>query len=125
MIERQVVQNWLNDYVRAWKSYDPTAIGLLFAENATYYYNPFDEPLRGREAIIASWLADPDTPNTFNAEYRVIAVDGNTAVANGRTTYTAVDGTSNARQYDNIFVIRFNDDGHCVDFTEWFMQPRA
>ena len=29
------VQRWLDRYVEAWRSYDPTAIGALFGEDAT------------------------------------------------------------------------------------------
>ena len=54
------VQEWLDAYVAAWRSYDHAAIGALFADDATYAYHPWDEPLRGREAIVASWLADRD-----------------------------------------------------------------
>jgi hypothetical protein len=30
------VQRWLDAYVDAWRTYDPAAIGALFAEDATY-----------------------------------------------------------------------------------------
>jgi hypothetical protein len=29
--------------VDAWRTYDPAAIGTLFAEDATYAYHPYDE----------------------------------------------------------------------------------
>ena len=53
------VQDWLDRYVRAWQTYDPDAIGELFADDARYRYAPWGEPVRGRDAIVASWLA-PD-----------------------------------------------------------------
>jgi ketosteroid isomerase-like protein len=125
MIRRDSVTRWLQDYVAAWKSYDPQAIGALFSDNATYRYNPYDEPLRGREAIVANWLENRDAPNTYAAEYRPVAVEGNTAVANGRTMYYEADGKTFKRQYDNIFVVQFDDEERCTDFCEWFMQPRS
>ncbi len=118
------VGQWLQNYVAAWKSYDPDAIRALFSENATYRYNPYDEPLQGREAIVASWLENQDPPNTYTAEYKPIAVEGNVAVSNGRSLYYAADGKTLIRQYDNIFVLRFDDQSRCVDFCEWFLQPR-
>ena len=122
MIDHASVAAWLDRYVQAWKSYDPGAIGALFAENATYLYNPFDaEPLRGREAIVADWLVNPDAPDTYDAHYRPIAVEGNTAVTQGRSTYYEADGKTVSRVFDNIFVIRFDDSGQCIDFREWFM----
>jgi ketosteroid isomerase-like protein len=123
-IDHNHVTKWLQDYVSAWKSYDPQAIGALFSEDAAYRYNPYDEPMRGRSTIVANWLENRDAPNSFAAEYRPIAVDGNTAVAQGRTVYYEADGKTVTRQFDNIFVLRFDDEGRCADFCEWFMQPR-
>ena len=48
------VQRWLDRYVAAWRSYDVDEIGDLFAADAVYRYHPWDEdPVRGREAIVA------------------------------------------------------------------------
>jgi ketosteroid isomerase-like protein len=125
MIDNNTVTKWLQDYVAAWKSYDPAAIGALFSEDARYRYNPYDEPLRGREAIVASWLEGRDTPNTYDAEYKPIAINGNTAVTQGRTLYYKPDGKTLDRQFDNIFVLEFDDAGRCTDFCEWYMEPRG
>jgi ketosteroid isomerase-like protein len=123
-LNHDIVTQWLRDYVSAWKSYDPQAIGALFSDDAGYRYNPYDEPVRGREAIVASWLKNRDAPNTYTAEYHPVAVDGNTAVSNGRSLYFEEDGKTLKAQYDNIFVLRFDDEGRCTDFCEWFMKPR-
>ena len=41
------VQDWLDRYIAAWRSYDPAAIGDLFADDAAYRYHPWDdEPVR-------------------------------------------------------------------------------
>lgn len=124
MITYDTVTRWLAAYVAAWQSYQPQAIGALFSEAATYRYNPFDEPVQGREAIVASWLAERDAPGTYTAEYKPIALEGQTAVAQGRTLYYAADGQAVERQFDNIFVLRFDDEGLCTDFCEWYMQPQ-
>jgi ketosteroid isomerase-like protein len=124
MIDHDSVAAWLEDYISAWKSYDPEAIGALFSENATYRYNPYDEPVRGRDNIVENWLENRDAPETYTAEYIPIAIDGNTAVANGQTFYYEADGTTLVRQFNNIFVLRFDDQGRCADFCEWYMAPR-
>jgi ketosteroid isomerase-like protein len=125
MINQGLLAKWLQDYVSAWKSYDAEAIGALFSEDATYRYNPFDEPVRGRAAIVANWLEYRDEPNTYQAEYKPLAVDGDVAIAQGRTHYFEADGKTPTRQFDNIFVMRFDEDGRCVEFCEWYMQPRT
>ena len=53
------LQRWLDAYVDAWRTYDPAAIGALFAQDATYAYHPYDEGeevVRGREAISLGYL---------------------------------------------------------------------
>ncbi len=124
-MNRESLQEWLEKYVEAWRTYDPEKIGNLFSENALYLYSPFDEqnPLRGREAIVAAWLKEPDPDGSWEAHYAPVAVEGNVGVAQGRTRYFGPDG-SVKREFDNIFVLHFDDAGRCERFTEWFMQPR-
>lgn len=122
MIDHVIVTAWLEKYVAAWKSYDAEAIGALFSEDAKYYYGPFDEPLEGREAIIASWMEDADAPGSYDAQYAPIAIDGLTAVVNGRTQYYRPGGKNVQNEFDNIFVLRFDEHGHCTEFREWWMK---
>ena len=124
MISNEAVALWLSNYVEAWKSYDPEAIGALFSEDAHYYYGPFDEPLEGREAIVADWLKNRDKAGTYTAEYRMVASNGNLVVTNGRSTYFEDDGKTVSRVYDNIFMLEFDDLGHCTLFKEWYMKKR-
>ena len=116
---------WLHGYVAAWESYDPDQVGALFSEDAIYYYSPFDDPIEGRLLIVASWLKDRDTPGTYEANYETVAVDGDLAVATGRSLYYA-DATKAAmtREFENVFLIRFDDQGRCRSFQEWYMQRR-
>ena len=124
-MNRDSLQLWLDKYVEAWRTYDRAQISDLFSEDALYFYSPFDEQdhLRGREAIIEDWLKAPDPVDSWEAHYEPIAVEDNVGVAQGRTKYFNPD-RSVKRQFDNIFVIYFNEEGRCTRFTEWFMQPR-
>ena len=125
-MNRESVQVWLDKYVEAWRTYDPAQIGDLFSEDAVYFYSPFDEdnPVRGRDVIVADWLEEPDPEGSWEARYRALAVEGNVGVAQGRTRYLRPDG-SVERQFDNIFVLHFDEAGRCAHFTEWYMQPRS
>ena len=109
----------------AWETYDPDAIGALFAEDATYVYHPFEEPVRGRIAIVASWLGAKDTLGTYEGSYEPVAIDGDLAVVNGRSRYFKdTSKTELVREYDNIFLIRFDAQGRCRSFREWYLaQP--
>lgn len=121
MVDRQRVADWLDAYVRAWDSNDAAAIGELFSADATYAYDPWSQPLQGRAAIVDAWLGNPDPPGSFRAAYEPLAVDGDLAVATGRSRYLDSDG-SPAREYHNCFVLRFDGDGRCATFTEWYMK---
>ena len=112
------LQRWLDAYVDAWRTYDPAAIGVLFAEDATYAYHPYDEGeevVRGREAIVADWLEEQDEPGTWEASYRPLVVEGQRAVAKGTTSYT------NGDFFWNLWTLRFDAENRCAEFVEWFM----
>ena len=109
-------QAWLDRYVAAWRSNDRADIEALFSPDAQYFYGPYREPVTGSGAIADDWLADPDTPGSWEAEYRPLAIDGDVAVAIGESRYPPEGKT-----YSNIFVCRFDGDGRCTEFREWFM----
>jgi ketosteroid isomerase-like protein len=122
VLSRQKVADWLDAYVRAWLSYDAAAIGALFSEDATYAWHPWDaQPIRGRAAIIEAWLADRDKPGTYRGSYSPLAIEGDVVVATGTTQYLRKDG-SVTREFYNCWVMRFDEQGQCTAFTEWFMR---
>ena len=123
-MDRADFQRWLDRYVEAWRSNDPKAVGDLFSEDAGYRWNPWDEPTVGRERIVQAWTGEPDAPGSWEASYEVVAVDGDVGVAQGRTNYLEGHHGFPGKSYDNIFVCRFDADGRCREFTEWFMEPR-
>ncbi len=63
-----IVQDQLDRYLGAWRIYDGIFIGDLFAEGAIYQYHPDDEPLVGREEIVASWQGDTDASDSWEAD---------------------------------------------------------
>jgi hypothetical protein len=120
----QQVKAWLDAYVQAWLSYNPDAIGALFSEDASYAWHPWDEGAdvaRGRAAIVKAWLDDQDTPGTYQAEYEPLAIEGDLAIATGRSRYFTKAGALE-REFYNCWVLRFDERGQCTSFTEWFMQ---
>lgn len=62
------------------------------------------------ERWLAACVSQRDEPGTYDASYAPVAVDGDVPVTEA---------------YDNCFVLRFDDEGRCSEFTEYFVKrPR-
>lgn len=119
-MDKERLQHWLDGYIEAWRTYEPDRIRTLFTDDIQYRYHPHDKPVRGIDALVASWLEDRDDPETWRASYEPFAVDDDTAVATGTSTYLTPEGGID-RVYHNAYVMRFDPDDRCSSFTEWFM----
>ena len=93
-MDRAHVDEWLRKYIAAWQSYEQAEIEALFTEDIEYRYHPWDEPVVGNSTIAKSWAERDrrDEPGTWEAEYRCVAVDGDTAVATGYSRYFESSG---------------------------------
>ena len=129
-MNHQTASEWLDRYVQAWITYDPDDIALLLSEDVTYRYHPYDEPIVGKDAVVASWLGEDasgdastrDAPGTYEAEYAPVAVDGDTVVATGTSRYRDVPDGPVVRTYANCFIMSFDSEGRCRDFTEYYLR---
>lgn len=123
-MDRAGFRTWLQRYVDAWRLNDAVAIGDLFSADVRYAFDPFSEAVAGRNAVIEAWLDDPDAPDSWQADYDVLAVDGDVFIAHGRTRYLTDDRRDVDREFANVFVCRFDDEGRCREFTEYYMRRR-
>jgi ketosteroid isomerase-like protein len=129
-VDRAAAQTWLDRYIAAWLSYDADDIAGLFAEDIVYRYHPYDDPIVGRNAVVASWLGEGnsarastrDAPGTYAAQYTPVAVDGDVVVAAGTSSYRERPNGRIVRIYDNCFVMRFDPNGQCREFTEYYIK---
>lgn len=114
-----IVQNWLDGYLKAWASNEPDDIRALFTEDASYAGSPLDaDPPRGHDAIVAWWLGVRDEIGEWTFDGHPLAYSDGVGFIEGRTDYA--DG----RVYANLWVVRFADDGRARSFVEWWMEPR-
>ncbi len=123
-MDRTSVQTWLDRYVEAWRANDAELIKPLFTDGAVYSYRPYDDPertFRGNEAIVATWLDEPDPPDSWEARYEPYAVEGDRAVAVGFSRYLATDSAPE-KTYHNAYLLRFDPDGRCAEFHEFYME---
>jgi hypothetical protein len=129
-MDRDSAQAWLDAYVEAWLRYEPEGIRALFSDDVAYRYHPHDEPVVGADAVVASWLGESDgddastrdAPGTYDAHYSPVAVDGDTVVARGVSSYRREPSGPFERIYDNCFIMRFDGEGRCREFTEFYVR---
>ena len=121
---RGEVQAWLDRYIEAWRANERGPIEALFTDDAVYSYRPWDDAentMRGREALVTSWLEEPDEPGSWDAHYEPYAVEGDRAVAVGWSRYGATAGHPE-RTFHNAYLLRFASDGRCASFHEFYME---
>jgi ketosteroid isomerase-like protein len=112
------VRGWIEGYVAAWNSNEPTEIARLFTADAEYYTDPYGPPWVGRDRIVEQWLVARDQPGETSFEWQPLTLTGDLAIVTGTTTYPHTF-------YSNLWVIRLDEEGRCREFTEWWMEhPR-
>lgn len=127
-MDRPAVEGWIDAYRRAWTTDDPADIEALFTEDATY--SPFPWPRddrwwRGRDQIVDKWIGRGDSKIGWTFEHEVLAVEGDTAVIEGWTSYDRGEGAAWEEAYANIWLVRFAPDGRAREFAEWWVErPR-
>ena len=116
------VQVWLDRYVAAWSSYDAAAIGDLFSEDAEYRYQPWADPIVGRDAIVADWLKDKDEPGSWTAHYDVLDPRRRPGVGHRREPLLRTRTARSRRSTTTTGRCRFDGHGRCVEFVEYYMK---
>ncbi|HET6301778.1 nuclear transport factor 2 family protein [Microbacterium sp.] len=111
-------RRWVERYVIAWRTNDPADIGALFTPDVEYRFEPWEEPIRGSEAITEEWIKRADEPGTYEFTWDVAGIDGSRAFIEAETRYK--DGN----HYRNMWVVDLADDGRARRFTEWWMKQR-
>lgn len=112
----QHLENWMDAYVVAWDSNEPTDIARLFTPDAVYDPQVAGGPWDGVEAIVDRWVEIGDTPGNWEFEWAAVVETDDLAVVEARTSYLDPPAS-----YRNLFILRFADDGRCRDFTEWWI----
>jgi SnoaL-like domain len=118
------LDSWLQRFARAWEERDPDGAAALFSERGSYRETPFDEPLRGAEAIRAYWSHLPPARSDIRFAYELLAVTEQWGMAHWHGSYTPVDRAT-PLELDGILLVSLDDDGRCEDFREWSNRRRV
>ncbi|MDE2790232.1 MAG: nuclear transport factor 2 family protein [Paracoccaceae bacterium] len=127
MTERDV-QNWLDEYGRAWVNGDPDQAAALFSDTAIYRETPFDEPMTGRTEIRGYWQAGAaDAQENVEFFSQVWAVLDDSAVAGWQARFTRK--TSGVRvELDGTFRLTFAEERgvlQCTRLEEWWHRKES
>jgi ketosteroid isomerase-like protein len=106
---------WVRRYVAAWNSNDDAEISALFTEDAAYLSSPNEQPVEGRDAIVAWWLENKDEPGSTSFEYEVLIADERLGIVSGIARYP--DNVV----YHDLWEISL-DGNRCNRFVEWWMK---
>lgn len=92
----------------------------LFADDATYFNNPYGDTHRGLAAIAALWEREREGPDeAFEMTAELVAVEGDTGVARVAVRY----GEPKPAEYRDLWIVRLDREGRCVAFEEWPFWP--
>ncbi|KQZ04987.1 hypothetical protein ASD19_03000 [Microbacterium sp. Root53] len=110
-------QEWLDSYLRAWKSKDESDVRAIFTDDAEYWFRPNDaEPVRGIDAIVEMWAGDEPVEPEY--AFEVLIEDERLGIIKGHVDYPG------HQHYTNLWEVYFAPDGRAQRFVEWFMTPR-
>jgi uncharacterized protein (TIGR02246 family) len=118
-MDRKSFEKWLEAYGRAWRERNAHAAADLFTEDGTYQVTPFEEPMRGRPAIVEYWSHVAETQRDIQFGHEVLAVTPNAGIARWWASFV-IDPPGLQTKLDGIFLISLDGDGRCCSFREWW-----
>jgi hypothetical protein len=119
MTDRATVGQWLEQYEAAWRAPGTGPLAGIFTGDVTYRQSPYEDPVRGLDAVGRMWDAERAGPDeVFTLATEIVAVDGPTAVVRAEVHYAHPE-----QEYRDLWVIRFAADGRCDWFEEWPYWP--
>jgi hypothetical protein len=120
---RAELARWIAGYERAWRTAGTESLRELFSPDATYRPAPFEDPIRGLDAIAAFWEAEREGPDeAFALSSEIVAVDGDVGVTRIEVQY-GDPGYSVSRTYRDLWIVILDAAGRCVAFEEWPFFP--
>jgi uncharacterized protein (TIGR02246 family) len=118
-MDKETFISWLTAYGKAWENRDPEAAAELFSQDAIYYETPFEQPMKGREAIIAYWSQVPRTQDQIRFSYEILAIQGDFGIAHWTAGFIRLPSQSLVK-IDGILTTELDRDGRCRIFREWW-----
>lgn len=114
------LNEWMDGYVQAWTTNDADDIASLFSRDAVYDPQTPEGEWDGIDEIVRRWQDRDQDEENWEFEWRPLLETDEMAVVTGRTVYLDPQVS-----YRNLFVIRFDEQDRCSDFTEWWIEEEG
>lgn len=111
------VEEWIEEYRRAWEAADADRAAALFTEKGLYRSNIYDDPHTGHEGVHAYWTGVTSTQSEVSVRMGRPFVDGD-RVAVEFWTNMAVEG--NPVTVAGCLLLDFAPDGRCRRLREYW-----
>lgn len=112
-------RTWLDAYGEAWQARDSGRFAGLFADNALYYWTPFDEPQKGRGEIGKAFLDAIARQSDIDFGARILYTQAQLGAAHWSCAFTRPDSGKRVH-LDGVFVVQFADTGQALSLREWW-----
>lgn len=108
---------WIESYRKAWVDADAEAAAALFAEDATYRSNIFEEPHRGRDRVAAYWREVTSTQSNVEVRMGRPITDGERVSVE---FWTTMDSDGEPITLPGCMLLRFDESGLCATLHEHY-----
>jgi hypothetical protein len=113
---------WLQRYATAWRDNDLSLAAGLFADDVEYSFDPFQQPIKGRHAVLEYWREAFAGQRELLLSVRLWAATADAAAAEWWAAFER-DGTD--LTLSASLLLRFDDEGRCVELHEHWLQHDA
>jgi ketosteroid isomerase-like protein len=111
------IDAWVEAYRTAWEAGDADGVLELFTEDASYRSNPMRDPHQGHEGIRKYWQTATGTQEQTKVQMGApISQGDHTAVE----WWTTMIDDGEPVTLPGCLVLRFADDGRCVELREYW-----
>ena len=112
-------QDVLEKMKRGWEGRDVDVMVALFSDDAEYREDPFEEPLRGANAIRAYWNDAVASQANIEFDAERTWVSGRTILSSWHVAFTRRVNAERVR-LRGFMTLELDDEGRVTRFREWW-----
>jgi hypothetical protein len=118
------IEFWMRQYGEAWEKGDPAAMSNLFSDTARYVENPFEQPLKGRDAIHKYMMDVPRSQESIHFQFEALGETRYGFMAHWTATFVRRHSGRHVH-LNGIIAAEFDEEGLCSAFQEWWHKQES